>query len=113
MASPSRKRKAITIETKFEIIRCVEISEIPKKEVAVKFEIQPNTLSTILKNKAEIINYVTSDLNPSRKRHRNGKHDSVNSVRYKWFSVKMPQIFRSAGQIYTKSRKFHFQNWRL
>lgn len=50
MSSPSRKRKAITLETKYEIIQEVEKGGLPKKDVAAKFEILPNTLSTILKN---------------------------------------------------------------
>lgn len=50
MSSPSRKKKAITLETKYEIIQEVEKGGLPKKDVAAKFEILPNTLSTILKN---------------------------------------------------------------
>lgn len=38
MASPSRKSKAMSLETKIETTRCVEESEIPKKEIAVKFK---------------------------------------------------------------------------
>jgi transposase-like protein len=51
MATPTRKCKAISLETKYEIIQCVE----PKKDVAARFDILPNTLSTILKNKEKIV----------------------------------------------------------
>lgn len=68
----------------------MEESKIPKKKITAKFEILPNTLSTILKKKAKIIkNYETSDLNPSRTRHR--KHDSVDSAIYKWLNEKRAQ----------------------
>lgn len=68
MASPSRKRKAISLETKYEILKCVEAGNQPKKDIAQKFDILPNTLSTILKNKDSILeSYEKSSLSPSRK----------------------------------------------
>ena len=51
MATPNRKRKAISLETEYEIMQCVEMGNEPKKDVAERFDILPNTLSTILKNK--------------------------------------------------------------
>lgn len=52
---------------KFEIITCVEEYKILKKELAAKFEILPYTLSTILKNNAEIINnYETASIRETR-----------------------------------------------
>lgn len=63
-ASPSRRSKAMSLETKIETTRCVEESEIPKKEIAAKFERLPNSVNTILKNNSEIMkNFETSDLN--------------------------------------------------
>ena len=47
MAYPNRKRKALTLETKYEIIQSVQKGDLQKKDIASKFEIQPNTLSTI------------------------------------------------------------------
>ena len=43
MASPSRKRKAITLETKYEIIHSVQNWDSQKKDIANKFGIPPNT----------------------------------------------------------------------
>jgi hypothetical protein len=34
MATPTRKRKAISLETKYEIIQCLEMGNDPKKDVA-------------------------------------------------------------------------------
>jgi hypothetical protein len=34
MARPTRKRKAISLETKYEIIQCVEMGNEPKKDAA-------------------------------------------------------------------------------
>jgi hypothetical protein len=55
MARPTRKRKAISLETKYEIIQCVEMGNEPKKDVAARFDILSNTVSTILKNKEQIV----------------------------------------------------------
>jgi hypothetical protein len=46
-----------------------------KKDVAVRFDILPNTLSTILKNKEKIVeSYEKSTISPARKRHRSSTH---------------------------------------
>lgn len=85
----------------------MEESKFHKKEIEEKFEILPNTLSTILKNKAEKIkNYETSDLNPSRKRHRTGKHDSVDSALYKWFNEKRAQHIPTSGPILLQKSEY-------
>ena len=43
MTSSSRKRKAITLETKHEIIQSVRKGDSPKKDMTSKFGIPPNT----------------------------------------------------------------------
>lgn len=81
MSSPSRKRKAITLETKYEIIQEVEKGGLPKKDVAAKFEILPNTLSTILKNKDDIVKYYDSiGRSLSGTSHRSVPHETVIST---------------------------------
>jgi hypothetical protein len=35
----ARKRKAISLETKYEIIQCLEMGNDPKKDVAARFDI--------------------------------------------------------------------------
>ncbi len=49
--------------------------------------ILPNTLSTILKKKEDIIkSYQSSNASPARKRHRSGVHESVDRALYDWFT---------------------------
>jgi hypothetical protein len=51
-----------------------------KKDVAVRFDILPNTLSTILKNKEKIVeSYEKSTISPARKRHRSSAHENVDA----------------------------------
>ena len=54
MATPTRKRKVILLETKYEIIQCIEMGNEPKKDVAARFDILPNTLSGLKKSITKI-----------------------------------------------------------
>ena len=92
MVTPTRKRKAISLETKYEIIQCVEMENEPKKDTAAKFDILPNTLSTILKNKEKIVeSYEKSTISPARKCHRSSAHENVDAAFYEWFKEKRSQ----------------------
>ena len=88
MATPTRKRNAISLD-KYEIIQSVTMGNEPKKDVAVRFDILPNTLSTILKNKEQIVeSYEKSTISPARKRHRSSSHENVDAALYEWFKEK-------------------------
>ena len=108
MATPTRKRKAISLETKYEIIQWVEMGNEPKKDVAARLDILPNTLSTILKNKEKIMeSYEKSTILPARKRHRSSAHENVDAALYKWFKEKRNQNIPISGPILmTKLEKF-------
>jgi transposase-like protein len=92
MATPTRKRKAISLETKYEIIQCVEMGNEPNKDVAARIDILPNTLSTILKNKEKIVeSFEKSTISPARKCHRSSAHENVDAALYEWFKEKRSQ----------------------
>lgn len=59
ISSPSKKRNAITLEARYEVMREVVKGGISKNEIAKKFDFLPNTLGAILK-KEEIVNYCDS-----------------------------------------------------
>lgn len=59
ISSPSKKRNAITLEARYEVIRKVVKGGISKNEIVKKFDILPNTLGAILK-KEEIGNFYDS-----------------------------------------------------
>ncbi|XP_048757081.2 tigger transposable element-derived protein 4-like [Ostrea edulis] len=100
MSSPSRKRKAISLETKYEILKEIEKGGRPKKEIAANFSILPNTLSTIIKNKDDIIkNYESLNLSPQRKRHRSVSHQNVDDALLEWFKEKRKDNLPLSGPI--------------
>jgi transposase-like protein len=99
MSSPSRKRKAISLETKYEIIQEVGKGGL-KKDIAAKFGILPNTLSTILKNKGEIVaNYESTGMSPSRKRQRTVPHETVDNALLEWFKEKRQENIPISGPL--------------
>ena len=95
MASPSRKTKAITLETKYEIIQSVQKGDVQKKDIASKFGIPPNTLGTILKIKDLIVgSYENFTTSTSYKRNRASSHvtrDNVENALLGWLKEKRNQ----------------------
>ena len=62
----SRKRKQLSVEAKYEIIMACAAG-VKKADIACDFEIPRNTLSTILKNREEIISaFNSSTFSPTR-----------------------------------------------
>ena len=47
----SMKRKTLSIEMKIRLLADVDKKVLPKKEIALKYGIPHNTLSTIIKNR--------------------------------------------------------------
>jgi len=82
----SRKRKAIDLDTKYQIIQAVEKNDKSKVKIAKAFEIPPSTLSTILKCKDTILNaYNSSDFGFSRKKMRIALHQDIEEALFQWF----------------------------
>ena len=108
MATLTRKRKEIPLETKYETIQCVEMGNEPKKDATARFDILPNTLSTILKNKEKILeSYEKSTISPARKRHRSSAHENMDVALYEWFKEKRNQNFPISEPILmAKSEEF-------
>jgi len=62
----SRKRKAINLDTKYQILQAVDKNDQSKTEIAKAFEISPITLSTIIKHSETIMKaYNSSDFGSS------------------------------------------------
>ena len=102
MTSPIRKKKAIsiTLETKYEIIQSVQKGDSPKKDIASKFGIPSNALSTILKNKDLILAlYENSTTSTSRQRNHPTSHVNVENALLGWFKEKQNQNIPLSGSI--------------
>ncbi|XP_072169422.1 tigger transposable element-derived protein 6-like [Diadema setosum] len=87
VSTKKKKRQALSIETKMDILRDVVERRLKKIEVARKYEIPPSTLSTILLNRKQITKqYETSNTEPSRKRLRGAELEDVEKAVFRWFS---------------------------
>jgi hypothetical protein len=83
----------------------------PKKDVAARFDILSNTLSTILKNKEKIVeSYEKLTISPARKRHRLSTHENVDAALYDWFKEKRNQNIPISGPILLANRRNSLQN---
>lgn len=106
MDSPSRKRKAISLKTKYQIILAVDEGKKAKKDIGSEFCILPNSLSTILKNRDAILKHFDSS-SPSRKQHRSGAHTQFEEALFKWFQEKHAQNVPLSGPVLmTKAEDF-------
>ena len=82
----SRKRKAIDLDTKYQILQAVDKNDQSKTEIAKAFEIPPSTLSTIIKQRETIMKaYNSSDFGSSRKKTRTAQHTDVEDALFEWF----------------------------
>jgi len=83
-----RKRKALTLETKYEIINEFEKSGKSKIEIAKHYDIPKSILSGILNKKDKIIEeFHLSTSSPKRKRQRYGKQEDVDEALFQWFQA--------------------------
>uniref|UniRef100_H3A4R8 HTH CENPB-type domain-containing protein n=1 Tax=Latimeria chalumnae TaxID=7897 RepID=H3A4R8_LATCH len=80
------KCKAITLETKYQIVTAVDANKQYKKQIADEFGISPSTLNTILKSKDKILEaYHSSDFDSARKKLRTADYKDVENVLFEWF----------------------------
>ena len=85
----TRKRKAITLETKINIISDVKKGKHSKTEIAKAYDIPASTLSTILKNADKITAaHTDGEFSNKRQKLRTTKYEEIEEVLFKWFQGK-------------------------
>ena len=81
-----RNLKSYSISKKMEILTALDRKELTRKEIMQKYELPSSTLSTFIKNRADIEKaYTSSSWQPSRKRLRLTSHDDMETKLYDWF----------------------------
>ena len=107
--SQKRKLKTLTILQKYELIKDVETG-MKKKDVAQKFDIKPNTLSTILKNKTTVVEAVEKiGTRCNSKRLKKATFESVDKSVVEWFSAMRGQNLPVTGAM-VKQKALEFAN---
>ncbi|NWZ96939.1 TIGD4 protein, partial [Nesospiza acunhae] len=82
-----RRKKSITIEEKIDIISAVESGK-KKAEIAAKYGIKRNSLSSIMKNKEKVLEaFETLRFDPKRKRLRTAFYADLEEALMKWYRI--------------------------
>ncbi|NXS09984.1 TIGD4 protein, partial [Neodrepanis coruscans] len=82
-----RRKKSISIEEKIDIISAVESGE-RKADIAAKYGIKKNSLSSIMKNKDKVLEaFETLRFDPRRKRLRTGFHADLEEALARWCRI--------------------------
>ncbi|XP_033745613.1 tigger transposable element-derived protein 4-like [Pecten maximus] len=86
MATP-KKRKILDLQTKHQILIDVDKRiQSKKKNIAEAYGIPQNSLSTLLKNRAQIEKaFNTGTFSPKRKYLRTANHSDIEEALFKWF----------------------------
>ncbi|KAG0423082.1 hypothetical protein HPB47_001135 [Ixodes persulcatus] len=107
-AASVKKRVTLTFATKLEIIRLVEKGE-KKSSVAETYKIPRSTLSTLLKNKADIKAKAGQSRHSDAQRVRNPAFEDVEKALHKWFmDVRARKIPVSGPMLQAKAKDFAF-----
>uniref|UniRef100_A0A8D2MII9 Tigger transposable element derived 4 n=1 Tax=Zonotrichia albicollis TaxID=44394 RepID=A0A8D2MII9_ZONAL len=87
LSSSTNTKKSITIEEKIDIISAVESGE-KKAEIAAKYGIKRNSLSSIMKNKEKVLEaFETLRFDPKRKRLRTAFYADLEEALMKWYRI--------------------------
>ncbi|NWR45039.1 TIGD4 protein, partial [Regulus satrapa] len=82
-----RRKKSISIEEKIDIISAVESGK-KKADVAAKYGIKRNSLSSIMKNKEKVLEaFETLRFDPKRKRLRTAFYADLEEALMKWYRI--------------------------
>ena len=86
-----RKLQNKTVSQKYNALKDLE-KGLSNKEVAAKYGVPKNTLSTWVKNKQKIFStFEQSKVTAKRKKLRTGAYDDVDQAVFKWFNSKRSQ----------------------
>ncbi|NXU46917.1 TIGD4 protein, partial [Drymodes brunneopygia] len=82
-----RRKKSISIEEKIDIISAVESGK-KKTDIAAKYGIKRNSLSSIMKNKEKVLEaFETLRFDPKRKRLRTAFYADLEEALMKWYRI--------------------------
>ena len=80
MLVAKRKHAHKTLKEKCQALKDLESSSLSKSEVAAKYGIPRNTLSTWIKNKQKILSALEQGSNPKRQKLRHADHENLDKA---------------------------------
>ena len=103
------KRKAITLEEKYKIIKQVEAKDVTQIQIANETGIPRSTIARWcgLEKQKLVDAYEENMQSPARKRLRFSKHEKIDECLFEWFKEKRKMNVPINGPIlYTKAEQF-------
>lgn len=99
MKTNVRKQQALSIKSKIDIIKAVDLGKFSKTAICKEFGIPNSTLSTILKNKEKIISNENNEFQLNRQRMRTPKHVDIENALIIWFKQCRSQNIPISGAL--------------
>ena len=101
----AQKRKHVhkTLPEKCQALNDIE-KGLPNKDVATKYGVPKNTISTWIKNKDKILSSLEKGQNVKRRKLRPGAHEALDAAVFKWFlNMRSQNVPLSGGRIQRKA----------
>lgn len=106
---PKRVLKTLSIEEKYKLLKDIK-SGIRNKDVAEKYGIPKNTVSTIVKNEKSILEAMENRTSCSKiKRLKKGMYEDLDKAVFDWFTSARAQNLPVSGAI-VKQKALGFSN---
>ena len=103
LVAGERKYTHKTFREKCQALKDLEKGE-SNKDVAAKYNVPKNTLSTWVKNKEKLFDALTNGTNVKRQKLKLGNHELVDQVIFKWFvNMRSQNVSLSASMIQEKA----------
>ena len=92
-----------TLQEKCQALKDIE-KGLPNKDVATKYGVPKNIISTWIKNKNKILSSLEKGQNAKRRKLRAGAHETLDAAVFKWFlNMRSQNVPLSAGIIQEKA----------
>ena len=94
-----------TLREKCQALKDLEKGE-SNKDVAAKYNVPKNILSTLVKNKEKLLDALKKETNVKRQKSKLGNHELVNQAIFNWFLNKQSQNVPLSASMIQKSSYF-------
>ena len=103
LAAQKRKHVHKTLQEKCQALKDIE-KGLPNKDVATKYGVPKNTISTWIKNKDKMLSSLEKGQNVKHRKLRAGAHEALDAAVFKWFlNMRNQNVLLSGGIIQEKA----------
>lgn len=102
MSDQKRKLNTLLLSDKVRLISEIDKGVKKKKDIAADFGIPPSTLSTIIKNRKEILKKAENGVTNDRKRFKTCTYEDIDGVILEWFKMARARNVSISGPLIRK-----------